>query len=118
MGTGPYIFVPFYGPSDLRDGIGKIAETVGDPVSWSLGDIRTTFGQVRAGVDVAQARVDLDDTLEAVRRDTADPYATMRSGYSQNRAFKIDEARGVSAASQVNALPDFGAEPPPAPAKP
>ncbi|HEY4029066.1 MAG TPA: VacJ family lipoprotein [Caulobacteraceae bacterium] len=119
VGTGPYIFVPFYGPSDLRDGFGKLADSVGDPVSWSLGDITTTFGQVRTGVDVAQARVDIDDTLESVRHDTADPYATMRSGYSQNRAFKIDEARGVSAASQVNALPDFGAEPSaPAPAKP
>lgn len=119
VGTGPYLFVPFYGPSDLRDGIGKLADTFGDPVSWTIGDLRTTFGQVRAGVDVAQARVDIDDTLEAVRRDTADPYATMRSGYAQNRAFKIDEAKGVSAAAQVNALPDFGPESPaPAPAKP
>lgn len=117
--TGPYLFIPFYGPSDLRDGFGKVAETVGDPVSWTVGDITTTFGQVRAGVDVAQARVDLDDTLEAVRRDTADPYATMRAGYAQNRKFKVDEAKGVSAAAQVNDLPDFGAEsPPPAPTKP
>jgi phospholipid-binding lipoprotein MlaA len=121
VGTGPYIFVPFYGPSDLRDGFGKLADGFGDPVSWTIGDLGTTFGQVRAGVDIAQARVDVDDTLESVRRDTADPYATMRSGYSQNRAFKIDEAKGVSAAAQVNALPDFGAEAPapaPAPAKP
>ncbi|MGZ3273781.1 MAG: MlaA family lipoprotein [Caulobacteraceae bacterium] len=115
VGTGPYLFVPFYGPSDLRDGFGKVADSVGDPVSWSLGDITTTFGQVRAGVNVAQARVDIDDTLEGVRRDTADPYATLRSGYSQNRAFKIDEARGVSQAKQVEQLPDFGGEPPAGP---
>ena len=119
VGTGPYLFVPFLGPSDLRDGFGKLADSVGDPVSWTIGDITTTFGQVRAGVNVAQARIDIDDTLEGVRHDTADPYVTMRSGYSQNRAFKIDEAKGVSTASQVNALPDFGAEPAaPAPAKP
>lgn len=115
VGTGPYLFVPFYGPSDLRDGFGKVADSVGDPVSWSLGDITTTFGQVRAGVNVAQARVDIDDTLEGVRRDTADPYATLRSGYSQNRAFKIDQARGVSQAKQVEQLPDFGGEPPAGP---
>ena len=119
VGTGPYIFVPFYGPSDLRDGFGKLADGFGDPVSWTIGDLTTTFGQVRAGVNVAQARVDIDDTLESVRRDTADPYATLRSGYSQNRAFKIDEARGVTAAAQVKDLPDFGAEPAaPAAAKP
>jgi phospholipid-binding lipoprotein MlaA len=121
VGTGPYLFVPFYGPSDLRDGAGKLAEVIGDPVSWTIGDIRTTFGQVRAGVDVAQARVDIDDTLESLRRDTADPYATLRSGYSQNRAFKVQEAKGVSTAAQVNALPEFDGEPAapaPAPAKP
>jgi phospholipid-binding lipoprotein MlaA len=117
VGTGPYIFVPFYGPSDLRDGIGKLADSFGDPVSWSLGDLTTTFGQVRAGVNVAQARVDIDDTLEGVRHDTTDPYATLRSGYSQNRAFKIDEAKGVSQAKQVEKLPDFGGEPA-APSKP
>jgi phospholipid-binding lipoprotein MlaA len=117
--TGPYLWVPFYGPSDLRDGIGRLADAFGDPVSWTIGDTRTTFGQVRFGVDVAQARVDVDDTLEALRHDTADPYATARSGFAQNRAFKIDEARGVSAAAQVNALPDFGADSPtPAPAAP
>jgi phospholipid-binding lipoprotein MlaA len=117
--TGPYLWVPFYGPSDLRDGIGKLADSIGDPVSWTIGDVTTTFGQVRMGVDVAQARVDIDDTLEALRHDTADPYVTARSGYSQNRAFKIDEAKGVSTASQVNALPDFGAESPePAPTNP
>jgi phospholipid-binding lipoprotein MlaA len=117
VGTGPYIFVPFYGPSDVRDAFGSLTDALGDPVAWTIGDITTTFGQVRAGVDITQARVDIDDTLEAVRHDTADPYATMRSGYSQNRAFLIDEAKGVSTAAQVNALPDFGADAP-TPAQP
>jgi phospholipid-binding lipoprotein MlaA len=117
METGPYLFIPLVGPSDIRDAIGKLADGLGDPVAWTIGDITTTFGQVRAGVDVAQARVDADDTLESVRHDTADPYATMRSGYSQNRAFMVDQAKGVSAAAQINALPDFGPESPaPAPA--
>jgi phospholipid-binding lipoprotein MlaA len=131
VGTGPYLFVPFYGPSNIRDGFGKLADAIGDPVAWTIGGIDTTFGQVRAGVNVAQGRVDIDDTLQALRTDTADPYATLRSGYSQNRAFMVDQAKGVSTASQVNALPDFGPdsaapaptpapapEPAPAPAKP
>ena len=115
FGTGPYIFVPLYGPSDLRDGVGKITEALGDPVSWTIGDIRTTtFGRVRAGVDVLQARVDLDDQLEGLRRDFTDPYATLRSAYSQNRAFKVQEAKGVTPAAQAKDLPDFGADTPPA----
>ncbi len=118
VGPGPYIFVPFYGPSDLRDGIGRLADAFGDPVSWTIGDLTTTFGQVRTGVDVLQARVDIDDELQGLNRDFTDPYVTLRSGFSQNRAYKVDEAKGVSPAAQVKDLPDFGAETPPAPAKP
>lgn len=117
VGTGPYIFVPFAGSTDLRDGVGRLADAFGDPVAWTLGGLRTTFGQTRAGVRVLQARVDLDDQIQGLNRDFTDPYATLRSGFSQNRAFKVQEAKGVSAAAQVNDLPDFGAETP-APPKP
>jgi phospholipid-binding lipoprotein MlaA len=117
VGPGPYIFVPFAGATDLRDGIGRLADGFGDPVSWTIGDLTTTFGQVRAGVQVFQARVDLDDEITGLNRDFTDPYATLRSGFSQNRAFKVQEAKGVSTAAQVDALPDFGVEPTP-PAKP
>ena len=115
VGTGPYIFVPFVGPSDLRDGVGRIIDAVGDPVSWTLGGLKTTFGQVRDGVYVFQARVDIDDQLTGVRRDFTDPYATLRSAYSQNRQFKIQQTRGETVGgAAVDALPDFGAEPAPA----
>ena len=107
VGTGPYIFVPFVGPSDLRDGVGRIIDAVGDPVGWTLGGLKTTFGQVRDGVYVFQARVDIDDQLTGVKRDFTDPYAALRSAYSQNRQFKIQQTRGQA----VDALPDFGAEP-------
>ena len=109
LGTGPYIFVPFAGSSDLRDGVGRLADAFGDPVSWTLGGFRTTFDQ---------ARVDLDDEILGLNRDFTDPYVTLRSGFSQNRAFKVEEAKGVSTAAQVNDLPDFGSETPAASASP
>jgi phospholipid-binding lipoprotein MlaA len=111
-GTGPYIMLPFVGPSDVRDGIGLIVDILSDPLAWATGGPTTTFGKVRDGVYVAQARVDNDDQMTALRRDFTDPYATLRSAYSQNRAFQIREARGEPAASAVQELPDFG--PPPA----
>ena len=109
-GTGPYVFVPFYGPSDVRDGIGKIADTVGDPMAWALGGLSTTGGQVYSGVNVFQARVDIDPQLQGLG-DFTDPYATLRSGYSQYRADKVRDARGVTQAKAVEALPDFGDAP-------
>jgi phospholipid-binding lipoprotein MlaA len=114
VGTGPYIFVPFAGPSDVRDGFGRIVDAIGDPVAWVVGDLTTTFGQVRDGVRVLQARVDIDDQLRGLDRDFIDPYATLRSGFSQNRAFKVQEAQGQTAAA-IETLPDFSAETGPAP---
>ena len=115
--TGPYLFVPFAASTDVRDGVGRLADAFGDPVSWAFGGLNTTFGQTRDGLRVFQARVDLDDQITGLNRDFTDPYATLRSGFSQNRAVKVEEAKGVSPAAQVTDLPDFGAEPTP-PAKP
>lgn len=118
VGSGPYIFVPLAGPSDLRDGFGRIVDAFGDPVAWAFGDLKTTFGQVRDGLRVTQARVDVDDQLRGLDRDFTDPYATLRSGFSQNRAFLIQQAQGRTAASAASDLPDFGGDPGPQPAVP
>jgi phospholipid-binding lipoprotein MlaA len=115
--TGPYLFVPFAASTDIRDGIGRLADAFGDPVAWAFGGLDTTFGQVHDGLKVFQARVNLDDQITGLNRDFTDPYATLRSGFAQNRAFKVEEAKGVTPAAQVNDLPDFGAETP-APPKP
>lgn len=117
VGTGPYLFVPFAGSSDIRDGIGRLADGFGDPVSWAFGGLTTPFGETRDGLRVFQARVDLDDQITGLDRDFTDPYATLRSGFAQNRAFKVQQAKGVTPAAEVKELPDFGAETPP-PAKP
>jgi phospholipid-binding lipoprotein MlaA len=115
--TGPYLFVPFVASSDIRDGIGRLADAFGDPVSWAFGGLDTTFGQVHDGLRIFQARVDIDDQITGLNRDFTDPYVTLRSGFAQHRAFKVQEAQGVTTAAQVKDLPDFGAEPTP-PAKP
>ena len=115
--TGPYLFVTFAASTNIRDGIGRLADGFGDPVSWAVGGLGTAAGWAIDGGRVVQARIDLDDEILGLDRDFTDPYATLRSGYSQNRAFKVQEAKGVSPAAQVKDLPDFGAETP-APAKP
>lgn len=108
--TGPYLFVPFAASTDIRDGIGRLADGFGDPVSWAVGGLNTAAGWAIDGGRVFQARVDLDDEITSLNRDFTDPYVTLRSGFSQNRAFKVEEAKGVPAAAQVKDLPDFGAE--------
>ncbi|HEX4197532.1 MAG TPA: VacJ family lipoprotein [Caulobacteraceae bacterium] len=108
--SGPYIFVPLAGPSSLRDGIGQLVDIFADPIGLGVGGLNTTFGQVRAGVTVTQERANANDQLKALNGEFTDPYAAIRSAYSQQRAAQIDEARG-HAPNAVQNLPDFGLEP-------
>jgi phospholipid-binding lipoprotein MlaA len=117
-GSGPYVFVPFAGPSSVRDGIGRLIDIFGDPVSAVAGSFNTTFGEVRTGVAVVDARASVDDQMQALNRQFTDPYATIRSAYSQQRAALIGAARGETPANAVQDLPDFGPDSGAAPAAP
>jgi phospholipid-binding lipoprotein MlaA len=118
VASGPYLFVPFAGPSSVRDGIGRLVDIFADPMLFAAGGINTTFGQVRTGVAVVDARVSVDDQMRVVTRDFTDPYAAIRATYAQQRADRIDAAKGQTDAAKVQDLPDFGPEPPPPPAPP
>jgi phospholipid-binding lipoprotein MlaA len=107
---GPFIYVPVFGPSDLRDGAGRIVD--GFASILSLHDLRLTFWD-RTGVDVVDgvdSRLALDPTIEDVKHTATDPYATERSAYLQNRRSMV-----VDSKQAVDQLPSFD-EPPPAPA--
>ena len=98
---GPYIFVPVIGPSDLRDGIGRIVDVVADPISFLTGPITSTSGAIRWGVTALDDRVQSDPAIEALK-DATDPYVTARSAYTQHREAVVREATG-----KTQALPDF-----------
>ena len=111
---GAYIYLPVIGPTTVRDGVGSIVSLLGDPVSQATGGPGTDLATGRSVVRGLNARADGDATLKAVMEESTDPYATVRSGYLQNRAAFVREATGAE-----EALPDFDAsEPPVDPAAP
>lgn len=80
--SGPYLFLPILGPSNLRDGVGRLVDAFTHPamyvdnnaVAWSLW-----------GITAVDTRSQNYDLLEDVYRSSLDPYATFRSGYTQKR---------------------------------
>ena len=121
---GPYLFIPFIGPTNFRDILGQAADIATDPLGWQ--PFRN--GQViyaRAIVDGLDQRAEADTELKTIDDMSADPYASLRSLYEQNRAVQVQEAiTGVpgSATPSFDELPDPGATPPdpaaPAPVQP
>lgn len=88
VGHGPYLVVPFYGSTSLRDAFGSGATSALNPVYEEL------EGNEIAVVTMTQAEVLLsldEDTYEAFYESAIDPYVFFRSAWVQNRQGKIDK---------------------------
>jgi phospholipid-binding lipoprotein MlaA len=99
---GPYIYVPVLGPSDLRDGTGRIADGFISPLN--LHDLHVSVGE-RIGVvalDGIDTRAEYDNALKELARTATDEYAAQRSIYLQNRQSMITEPNAA-----IQQLPDF-----------
>ena len=84
--TGPYLVLPFLGPSDVRDTIGRIGDNFSTPRKY----IRNTYWDyglyVLEVVDLRARLLGVTQTLDSAY----DPYAFMRNGYLQNRDYKVN----------------------------
>jgi phospholipid-binding lipoprotein MlaA len=98
---GPYVYVPVMGPSNVRDGTGRVLDFVTDPLGIAFGGVGTKFGRARLGVTVLDTRAVYDSAFRALD-DTIDPYAATRSAGQQRREAFVREATG-----EAQALPDF-----------
>ena len=99
---GPYIFVPLLGPTTVRDGAGRIVDIAFDPLTWAEFD---EVDEVRVGRTVlagVAARELVIETIDDIRRDSPDPYVTIRSSYGLLRESAIQNGP-----TDVQDLPDF-----------
>ncbi len=80
--SGPYLQIPFLGPSDLRDAVGMYSDYFGSTTYWTGWKPRTrnTIYALQA-VSVRASFLDTDQLLEQAY----DPYALLRSIYFQHR---------------------------------
>jgi phospholipid-binding lipoprotein MlaA len=101
--SGPYLFLPLLGPSNVRDATGYGVDTALDPfvyVPRGYGLLTLNWGRYVVGVIDARSRV-LDD-LTAIKKTALDPYATIRSLSRQHRASQIEGARDDRRATPPN----------------
>lgn len=114
---GPYIMLPIFGPSNIRDAIGLGVDAVADPLGWFIG---TPELFARAAVEGIDKRSNVIEPLDELERTSVDFYATIRSLYRQRRNDEINNgAPGMNlpAPSISYDFPDDEkiAEPPPPP---
>ena len=90
---GPFIMLPFLGPSSVRDGIGLGVDAVGHPLGWALWNERELHYGLLA-VDGVKTREEALDLLDDLEKSSTDYYATLRSMSRQNRKKKINAILG------------------------
>ncbi|MBM3580099.1 MAG: VacJ family lipoprotein [Alphaproteobacteria bacterium] len=95
-GNGAYLMIPFLGPSTARDFGGFLVDKAVSPVGLNLvevgGKIKivpTEYLIGTAALSGVDTRESLLDVIDDIRRDSFDPYATIRSAYLQKRANSI-----------------------------
>lgn len=88
--AGPYLVLPLLGPSNVRDAVGRVVDTLVHPfMILSYTDVRAGITDPIAysgrGLDIVQTRVDLDEAIKAGRESSFDYYLFLQGAYTQYR---------------------------------
>jgi phospholipid-binding lipoprotein MlaA len=86
---GFYIVLPFFGPSNPRDGFGLLMDTLTDPFTYLTFTRNQEYGYMRFGLTALDERSRRIDETDSIARDSVDLYATYRSLYRQFREGEI-----------------------------
>lgn len=106
---GPYLMLPLFGPSSVRDASGLLVDTFADPVRLYLHNTHNDkWNYARFAVTAIDKREALLDALDDLRANSFDYYAAIRSAYMQKREAMVndDDPNKVAAPG----IPDYDDE--------
>lgn len=86
VGNGPYLMLPIIGPSNVRDLFGSVGDSFMDPYNYAVDEYGVAGRKILEGLDT---RVELLGLLDDIEESSLDPYATIRSLYTQKRNDEI-----------------------------
>lgn len=100
---GPYLVLPFLGPSNPRDMLGKAVDLLLDPVDYGLRRAHhRELTYVRKGVDTVRKRAEALPLTDSIDKTAIDKYIKIRTLYIQNRRFKLED--GSVSFSEVDSV--------------
>ena len=91
VGDGFYIVLPLFGPSNLRDTTGMVMTMMTDPINaYVVSEGEAWIVPMRTAANAVDQRSKIIDEVNALRDNSVDYYAAVRSSYYQNRKAAID----------------------------
>jgi phospholipid-binding lipoprotein MlaA len=105
VGEGFYLVLPFFGPSNPRDGIGKFLDAFAHPLTrWAANTDREEITYGLFSASAVHQYSEIKDELDQIRKTSIDYYAAIRSMYRQKRAAEIRNGAEV----ELPPIPDLG----------
>ncbi len=86
---GPYLVLPFFGPSTVRDGVGQVTWGLVNPLQAASDEV----GYTALGLRAIDSRSQLLDVDIIVGDSISDRYSFLRSAYLQRREYQIRDGQ-------------------------
>jgi phospholipid-binding lipoprotein MlaA len=106
--AGPYLMLPFIGPSTLRDAAGLAADVFADPL-YHVQRGNKVRDNVFTGLTIGGTLTQVDqnvDRLGELQRGSVDPYIALREAYLQYRQAEIENGKRRSGKTENDPLAD------------
>ncbi|MCX5544477.1 VacJ family lipoprotein [Paraburkholderia sp. CNPSo 3076] len=103
---GPYLVLPLFGPSTVRDGVGLVPNYFINPLTY-VDPAALSWGLY--GLNVVSTRANLLGASDLLEGAAIDKYSFIRNAYLQRRRYLLSDGR----ASSDSNLPDYGDGAPP-----
>lgn len=95
--SGPYVMLPFLGPSSVRDTVGVAGDQFTDPKYYLINDPWLKIGLTVASlIDTRASLLGTDDVLAR----SFDPYVFLRNAYLQRREFQVRDGSAPAEAEE------------------
>lgn len=88
VSPGPYVVLPLFGPSSVRDGLGSIPDSAVN--LWTNGVDHIPTRNVGSGINLLDTRVGL---FSAEKLITGDEYGFVRDAYLQQREYSVKDGQ-------------------------
>lgn len=89
--SGPYVVLPFFGPSSVRDTFGTAADVESDYLFRLLPDV--AIRNTTTGLRIINARNNYFEASDLLDGAAIDKYSFMRDAYIQRRAYQIEQSK-------------------------
>lgn len=87
---GPYIFIPVFGPTTVRDGTGWIIRAYASPIGY-IEDVSTR--NLLVGLGLVDLRASALQAESLINQAALDPYTFIRSSYLQRRQYLVYDGK-------------------------